>query len=413
MSTIQDANPPDDPLDRITAYEYVLIGPIPRPLTNFRTPNDRALSHLQVRLVQTKRGNHTKRAHERELRAEIRAGSYIPPTTRQRTIYFLNDRASVLVIINSAMEQVRRYNVERSCLRCHERKVRCDKAVPCNKCVRLNVPCQYPGPRRAKRRSPKTMVTDVAARLEQLERSITALAGDKMAGVSAQVNQMLAGLGSNAQSSPVSLAIEPVPGQSTRSAGDEESPRGFLSRDGNYVDDPVLSQVLEKEKDLRNAMGSPNTENPSSRKPPPLKVDGIIVNPLLLQTDFKSLFPTRWEATLLWQTFLSRVDPVLKVIHVPTTTPRIFMAISRPDAVSPDVHCLLFAIFFAATTALVSDDPLNEKTRENLRQYQKGMEIAMHNSSFLDSPTVTSLQAMAIYLVRTITSLSTTTGFSY
>lgn len=307
------------------------------------------------------------------------------------------------------MEQVRRYNVERSCLRCHERKVRCDKGVPCNKCVRLNVPCQYPGPRRAKRRPPKTTVTDVVSRLEQLERSITTLAGDKMAGVSAQVNQMLAGLGSNAQSSPMSLAIEPVPGPSTRSAGDEESPRGFLSRDGNYVDDPLLSQVFEREKDLQNAMGSPNTENPSSRKPPPLKVDGIIVNPLLLQADFKSLFPTRWQATLLWQTFLSRVDPVLKVIHVPTTTPRIFTAISRPDAVSPDVHCLLFAIFFAATTTLVSDDPINEKTREDLRQYQKGMEIAMHNSSFLDSPTVTSLQAMAIYLVRTITSLSTTT----
>jgi hypothetical protein len=247
------------------------------------------------------------------------------------------------------------------------------------------------------------------ARLEQLERSITTLAGDKMAGVSAQVNQMLAGLASNAQSSPMSLAIEPVQGPSTRSAGDEESPRGFLARDGNYVDDPLLSQVFEKEKDLQNAMGSPNTENPSSRKPPPLKVDGIIVNPLLLQADFKSLFPTRWQATLLWQTFLSRVDPVLKVIHVPTTTPRIFTAISRPDAVSPDVHCLLFAIFFAATTTLVSDDPINEKTREDLRQYQKGMEIAMHNSSFLDSPTVTSLQAMAIYLVRTITSLSTTT----
>jgi hypothetical protein len=75
------------------------------------------------------------------------------------------------------------------------------------------------------------------------------------------------------------------------------------------------------------------------------------------------------------------------------------MAINRPDAVRPDVQCLLFAIFFAATTTLVSDDPTNEETREDLRRYQQGLELAMHNSSFLDSPTVTSLQAMAIYLV--------------
>jgi hypothetical protein len=221
-----------------------------------------------------------------------------------------------------------------------------------------------------------------------------------MAGVSAQANQMLTGLGSNTQSSPMSPAIEPIPPPRTQPADDEESPRGFLSRDGNYVDDPLLSQVFEKAKDLQSAIELPNTENQSSPKPPPLKVEGIIINPLLLQADFKSLFPTRWQATLLWQTFLTRVDPVVKVIHIPTATPRIFAAISRPDAVSPDVHCLLFATFFAATTALLSDDPSNKKVRADLRQYQKGLEIAMHSSSFLNSPTVTSLQAMAIYLVR-------------
>lgn len=304
----------------------------------------------------------------------------------------------------SKMDHVRRYNVERSCLRCHERKVRCDKGIPCNKCVRLNVPCQYPGPRRAKRRPPKTTVTDVVARLEQLERSITTLAGSKMGGGSAQGNQASVGTDAPAQTSQVSVSLpsESGPGPSSRPARDEETHHGFLSRDGCYIDEPLLSRVLEKEKDLQTAMGSPNTENTASRKPPPLKVDGIITNPILLQADFKALYPNRWQATLLWQIFLSRVDPVLKVIHVPTTTPRIFMAINRPDAVRPDVQCLLFAIFFAATTTLVSDDPTNEETREDLRRYQQGLELAMHNSSFLDSPTVTSLQAMAIYLVRTI-----------
>lgn len=52
----------------------------PRPFTNFRTPNDRALCPIvSTKKVQIKRGNHTQRAHERELQAEIRAGSYITP----------------------------------------------------------------------------------------------------------------------------------------------------------------------------------------------------------------------------------------------------------------------------------------------------------------------------------------------
>ncbi|KAF3398006.1 Bikaverin cluster transcription factor bik5 [Penicillium rolfsii] len=296
------------------------------------------------------------------------------------------------------MEYVRRYNVERSCLRCHERKVRCDRGIPCNKCVRLNVPCQYPGPRRAKRRPPKTTVTDVVARLEQLERSITTLAGNRMAGGSTEANQASVGTNAQAQVAPVSLPSDSEQSSSGRPARDEESHCGFLSRDGRYIDEPLLSRVLEKEKDLQSVMGSPDSMTPASRKPPPLKVDGILTNPHSLQADLKALYPTRWQATWLWQIFLSRVDPVLKVIHVPTTTPRIFMAINRPDAVRPDVQCLLFAIFFAATTALLSDDPTNEETRKDLCRYQQGLEIAMHHSSFLDSPTVTSLQAMAIYL---------------
>jgi len=58
-------------------------------------------------------------------------------------------------------DNIRRYNVERSCLRCHERKVRCNKGSLCNKCMRLGVPCQYSGPGRVKCRLPKTTVTDV------------------------------------------------------------------------------------------------------------------------------------------------------------------------------------------------------------------------------------------------------------
>lgn len=287
------------------------------------------------------------------------------------------------------MDQVRRYNVERSCLRCHERKVRCDKGTPCNKCVRLNVSCEYPGPKRIKRRPPKTTVTDVMTRLEQLEQSISTMTG-RLASRASQ----------SAHEDTVSVtSSDPGPPLHARSA--DLLPRhGFLGKDGSYVDEPLMSRVLEKESELQSTIGTPISNTGAPKKPPPLKVDGILTNPLQLQSDFRVLYPGRWRETTLWETFLNRVDPVLKVIHVPTTRPRIFGAINRPDACRPDIHCLLFAIFFAATTALVSDEPGNETLRSDLRRYQKGLELAMYYSSFLDAPTVTSLQAMAIYLVR-------------
>jgi hypothetical protein len=90
---------------------------------------------------------------------------------------------------------------------------------------------------------------------------------------------------------------------------------------------------------------------------------------------------------------------VVKLLHMPSTQPRVFAAINQPRDVSADVHALLFAIFFAATTSLLSDDPLREEVRSDIRRYQQGFEHALYRSSFLDAPTLTSLQAMAIYQV--------------
>ncbi|KAJ5554068.1 hypothetical protein N7513_004027 [Penicillium frequentans] len=293
----------------------------------------------------------------------------------------------------------RRYNVKRSCIRCHERKVKCESdrgsESPCNKCRRLNVPCEYPGLRRVKRRAPKTTTsTELVARLEQLERSITSITGESTQSLPPSTSYAQSGRSANTSVGPQSSRESSAVVQSRQTT----TQPGFLAKNGTYVDEPFLSRVLEKEHELQSAMGSPNINNNAVRRPPPMKVDGIITNPQLIPLDIKSLLPNRWQATLLWETFLSRVDPVVKVIHVPTTKPRIFAAINRPDSVSLDVHCLLFAIFFGAATAMASDSPDNDGIRSDMNRYRQGIEIAMYQSSFLDSPTVTSLQGLAIYL---------------
>ncbi|KAJ5917666.1 hypothetical protein N7466_011220 [Penicillium verhagenii] len=309
----------------------------------------------------------------------------------------------------------RRYNVERSCLRCHERKVRCDKGTPCNKCSRLNVPCEYPGPKRVKRRAPKTTSTDLVERLEQLERSITSIAGQSAQPTPQHpTGHLLSDYHTHTHTANHDVVRASSSESSAVTSGRQtaRAEPGFLAKNGSYVDEPFLSRVLEKEHELQSAMGSPNTENGAARKPPRIKVDGMITNPQLIPLDIKSLHPSRWQATVLWETFLSRVDPVVKVIHVPTTKPRIFAAINRPDSVQPDVHCLLFAIFFGAATAMSSDNPENDGIRSDMRRYQQGIELAMYQSSFLDSPTVTSLQALAIFLTCLRYSNSGRSGFT-
>ncbi|KAJ5937937.1 hypothetical protein N7454_004279 [Penicillium verhagenii] len=285
----------------------------------------------------------------------------------------------------------RRYNVERSCLRCHERKVRCDKGTPCNKCSRLNVPCEYPGPKRVKRRAPKTTSTDLVERLEQLERSITSIAGQSAQPTPQHpTGHLLSGYHAHTHTANHDVVRASSSESSAVTSGRQpaRAEPGFLAKNGSYVDEPFLSRVLEKEHELQSAMGSPNTENDAARKPPRIKVDGMITNPQLIPLDIKSLHPSRWQATVLWETFF------------------------ESDSVQPDVHCLLFAIFFGAATAMSSDNPENDGIRSDMRRYQQGIELAMYQSSFLESPTVTSLQALAIFLTCLRYSNSGRSGFT-
>jgi hypothetical protein len=67
----------------------------------------------------------------------------------------------------------------RSCEICHQRKIRCDKRSPCSNCVRGNNFCRYPGTERRPRRPHKTTITDVSARVSQLERTLATIAKGK------------------------------------------------------------------------------------------------------------------------------------------------------------------------------------------------------------------------------------------
>ncbi|KAI2826062.1 transcriptional regulator family: Fungal Specific TF [Aspergillus niger] len=291
------------------------------------------------------------------------------------------------------MESARRYNVERSCLRCHQRKVRCDKSSPCGSCIRANVLCQYPGPNRVKRRPPKVHNSDVIARLESLERSIAALAGNRLlphlqheVADGRTVSEPGAGSPSSKEPSPTGT-----------NAAAEPSHDGLLVEDGRYINEQLLSRVLEDEKELQSAIGTPKSDTSSSRRPLTLRAEGLLVSRYVEEGDLYSLHPCQWQSTQLWQTFLNRIDPIIKILHVPSTQPRIFAAINEPAAAPADLHALLFAIFFAATTSVLAEDPAHEQRRSEVKRYQQGLELALYQSNFLDAPTLTSLQAISIY----------------
>ncbi|RAL03528.1 fungal specific transcription factor domain-containing protein [Aspergillus ibericus CBS 121593] len=229
------------------------------------------------------------------------------------------------------------------------------------------------------------------AKLESLERSIAALSGNRAL---AHVHSAAA----NRIHTPGPVAQSPSSDEfSTTETIDQPAHGGLLVEDGRYINEQLLSRVLENEKELQSAIDTPRSDASTFRRPPALKVEGLLLTRYPDKTDLFTLHPHQWHATQLWQTFLNHIDPVIKLLHVPSTQPRIFAAINRPRDAPPDLLALLYAIYFAASTSMLAEDPTNEKKLLEACQYQRGLEIALYHSDFMDCPTLTSLQAMAIY----------------
>lgn len=65
----------------------------------------------------------------------------------------------------------REYN-SRSCILCNQRKVRCDKNNPCDRCIKAREKCIYPGPKRAPRKLKRPPIAEILAHVRDLENEL-------------------------------------------------------------------------------------------------------------------------------------------------------------------------------------------------------------------------------------------------
>ncbi|KAL4781314.1 fungal-specific transcription factor domain-containing protein [Aspergillus varians] len=280
-----------------------------------------------------------------------------------------------------------RNRIERSCLLCHRRKIRCDKKSPCSACTRMGVLCCYPGPEKAPRRPHKTTISDVSARVARLERTVRALSHDS------------AHYDSHDPSIPVAQASPGTPTAAGGSPGHASG--GVLVRgkySSHYFDEILLSRVLEEEREMQYMLT--NGETSDNKFSESLNISGILSSPPAVES--RVFRPTKWQSTQLWQTFVNNVDPLTKILHIPTAQASVFGAISDASETIEDINALLFAIFYAATTSLEEDDVgalLGHDKRTALGVFKLCFEQSLSRVNILDNPSLLSLQALAIYLL--------------
>lgn len=138
--------------------------------------------------------------------------------------------------------------VERSCVICHRRKVRCDKQAPCSQCSRGGYTCLYPQTGPPVRRVRKTTITDVASRISELEKTLIAVSREHEVQLSIRPS-------SNTNSSHVvashttSPTFEPRPRRTESEAADESPSDEILLKKGTssqYFNEVLFSRVIEQ-----------------------------------------------------------------------------------------------------------------------------------------------------------------------
>lgn len=118
--------------------------------------------------------------------------------------------------------------------------------------------------------------------------------------------------------------------------------------------------------------------------------------------NLEELHPQPAHVFRLWQIFVERVNPLTKVIHVPTVQPLLVEAAASRANISKTNEALLFSIYLMATVALSEDECIDRfgcTKDEAYSRFSKGCRSALMRIGILKNYDLVVLQSLVLYLV--------------
>ena len=125
----------------------------------------------------------------------------------------------------------------------------------------------------------------------------------------------------------------------------------------------------------------------------------------LLPKDLSSLHPSPGHMALLCDLYACNVDPMFKVLHIPTLRKLVTRASSDLKNIPSgnNVEALLFAVYYAAITSITQEQCIScfRDDRDSLlARYRSGTEAALVNADLLNTTELGTIQALAVFIVR-------------
>ena len=103
----------------------------------------------------------------------------------------------------------------------------------------------------------------------------------------------------------------------------------------------------------------------------------------------------------LWQIFVEKVNPLFKIIHVPSLQPALEKAITNIEQIPRGFEALMFAIYSMAVTSLTKDEckeKLGESQASLRRRYVTATKAALSRARFMSTTSIVVLQALLLHI---------------
>lgn len=300
-----------------------------------------------------------------------------------------------------------------SCGFCQQRKVRSDGHRPCSTCLRNGQECirrvgsksHPPRDRPQSRDAGVTSVTEqLARRLELCERAV------KAHGISLEPE-------TEADRRPVVRLMPnaswPVPeGQLIK----ETTHARYVEKYGEILISPYLFSYILPERTSADLFQSPlwqgltneldscrSVADESENESLPNADAGTLLFQPYCPKGVRSLHPNIPQNFQLGQIFLNNVNPIVKLLHAPSTQQLILEAASDFDNISRPTEALLFSIYLCAVASMDDESSrqvLGASRADLMARFSRATEQALINAGFLRSTNVLILQALTLYSVR-------------
>ena len=269
-----------------------------------------------------------------------------------------------------------------ACLGCRRRKLKCTRETDgCSNCSKADLPCVYPAPETGVKRKRGPYKKDKPPRERHLEDLVKYL--EPKASTSGGGTEHLG------------IDGESPPTPSTTSQDVSRSVKAGISAGRSNSEDLVKDALIALTRSSVSDKEPGGDTGPSHAQTAfPIGVDNDSTGP----------HPPARQIFEYWHLFVTRIDPMLKIIHCPSFARKLFAATDNLHAMDPVTESLIFSIYHAAVSTCTPREArkqFGEHRDTLLQRYGRIIEATLAENYSI--PSLESVQALVLYLVSSPT----------